>query len=288
MTAIPTKLYDAFETIRLGKVKEGTRLFDRVDGFEPIKSVALAELSYFRHDWKWGIQFVRDFFESEQDWETVRYFMMGYKHDHLKVFVLCTCLLNSWKENLSYLQQLRKKYDLSFDKPYTGKYNNHNIFQEAIALISDSENTKRALLESRPNLKTEGKIDSEHLDNLAKFVSEHLRSQRGWLRRPLTFDGVAHDAYTKARTEDHLAFYEQYADRLDDAKTHQEAALSYIALEDERGAKETICRYMRSWQFKEPWQVAPIDLFAEPKLWSIMSDQHFSESLLAIPHHRES
>ncbi|MDR0327415.1 MAG: hypothetical protein LBI05_03865 [Planctomycetaceae bacterium] len=289
MAAIPTKLDEAFETIRLGKVKEGTRMFDRVDGFEPIKSIALAELSYFRHDWKRGIQFAREFFESEQDWETVRYFMNGYKKDHLKVFVLCTCLLDSWKENLSYLQQLRKKHDSSTDsKAYTGYYNNHNMFQEAISLISDTENTKRLLLESRPKLKMEGKIDLEHLNNLAEFVSKHLRKESRMIRHSQTFDGVSHEAHTKASTENHLTFYEHYADRLDEAKSHWEAAISYIALENEREAKEAIRRYMRSWKFKETWQVAPIDLFTEPKLWSIMSDQSFTESLLAIPHHHES
>ena len=55
MPAIPAKLYEAFEKIRLGKVEEGTRLFDRVDGFDVVKAIALAELCYFRHDWKRGM-----------------------------------------------------------------------------------------------------------------------------------------------------------------------------------------------------------------------------------------
>ena len=154
MTAIPAKLYEAFEKIRLGKVEEGTRLLDRIDGFDVPKSVALTELSYFRHDWKRGMSFVRDFLESEQDWETVRDFMRTYTELQLKVFILCTCHLDSWKESLSYLQQLRKKHELSIDAPHRTWYHNskYNLYQPAISLVSDSENTKRRLWESRPNV----------------------------------------------------------------------------------------------------------------------------------------
>jgi len=281
MGAIPAKLNEAFEKIRLGKVEEGTRLFDRVDAFDAVKSVALAELSYFRHDWVWGIQFIRVFFESEHDWETVRYFMRGYKELHLKVFLLCTCHLDSWKESRSYLQQLRKKYDTS--SGYTGNYNNTNMYQQAISLISDSENTKRLLLESSPKLKEKGKIN---LDYLKQIIKRAVPKRKHW--RQSSYDDLTKHAYDKASTEDHIVFYEQYIDQLEEAETHQDAAKSYIALENEQGTKEAIRRYMRCWKFKEPFQVAPIVLFTDPELWPIMSDHRFSESLLTIPHHRES
>jgi len=292
MTAIPAKLYEAFEQIRLGKVEEGTRLFDRVDGCDAIKSAALAELSYFRHDWKRGMQFVRAFLESDQDWETVRYFMGGYKDIHFSLFVLCTCLLDTWKESREYLQQLRKKHELTANiNPNTAhRYNKYDKYLQRISLISDPENTKRLLLESRPKLKEEGKINLETLEHIAKtVVPEHRsrRTKRGW-KQPRSFDDVIHNAYSKASTENHLAIYEQYVDRLENADSHQKAAKSYIALENLLEAKEAIRRSMRCWTFEEPFQVAPIVLFTDHELWAVMSDQCFTESLLAIPHHRES
>ena len=278
MTAIPAKLHEAFEKIRLGKVEEGTRLFDRVEGCDAIKSAALAELSYFRHDWKRGMQFLRDFLASPEDWETVRYIIGGYKESHFTLFVLCTCFLDSWKESRSYLQQIKKQYD--YYKPY----------HQVVSLISDPENTKRRLLESRPKLKENGTVDLEALEHKAgKVVPEHRskRIARRW-REPLSFDALIHEAYVKISTTDHIAFYERYTDRLEKAESHQEAAKSYIALENEQEAKGAIRRYMRCWQFKEPYQVAPIVLFADNELWAIMSDQRFTESLLVIPHNRES
>ncbi|MCL2742679.1 MAG: hypothetical protein FWE67_02390 [Planctomycetaceae bacterium] len=292
MTAISAKLYEAFEKIRLGKVEEGTRLFDRVDGFDTVKSVALAELSYFRHDWKRGMQFVRDFLESEQDWETVRGFMSGYKEHHLTLLVLCACQLDAWKESRAYLQQLKKKQDTSANtNPNTShRYKNYNMYHQAISLISDPENIKRRFWESRPRLKEEGKINLESLERIAKTVVPEHRSrriERRW-KQSRSFDDVVHDAYSKAATEVHLTIYERYSDRLDKAKSHQEAAKSYIALGNEREAKEAIRRYLRCWEFKEPFQVAPIVLFTDHELWAVMSDRRFTESLLTIPHHRES
>jgi len=286
MTAIPTKLYEAFEKIRLGKAEEGTRLFDRVDGFEDVKAIPLAELSYFRHDWKHGIQFSFDFLASETDWETVRYSMRGYKEIHLRVILLGTCLLDSWKANQSHLQQLRKNYDSSTGpKAYTGSYNNYNLYQHTISLMSDPVNTKRHLLESRPSVKKEGKKELKHFEIWAQnAVSESRPRKSHWTR---SFDRLMRQARLEASTEDFLAFYRQYTDRLK-AESHQEAAKSYIALDNLLEAKEAIRQYMRCWKFKEPFQVAPIELFADPELWTIMSDQRFTESLLAIPHHRES
>ena len=108
MPAIPSKLHEAFEKIRHGKVEEGTRLFDRVDGFEPIKAVVLAELSYFRHDWKRGIEFSLDFLVSETDWETVWHHMDNYQRRHLELILVATCQLECWKESRASIEELKR------------------------------------------------------------------------------------------------------------------------------------------------------------------------------------
>jgi len=277
MTAIPAKLYEAFEKIRLGKVEEGTRLFDKVDGGDAIKSAALAELSYFRHDWKRGMQFACDFLESEEDWETVRYFMSGYKEQHFTLLILCTCLFDSWKENRLYLQQIRKQYD------------NCRSYHQTVSLISDPENTKRRLLESRPKLKEKGIVDLKDIERKVAFAaSKSSQGRKTWKKRKWSFDEVTRYACKAASTEDHLTIYERLVEHLEEDNSHLIAAKSYIAIENISKAKEAIRRYMRCWQFKELYQVAPIVLFADHELWTIMSDQRFTESLLTIPHNRES
>ena len=286
MTAIPTKLYEAFEKIRLGKVEEGTRLFDRVDGFEDVKAIPLAELSYFRHDWKRGMQFSFDFLASETDWEPVYRLsfaggsLHGLKRIHLALIVVATCQLGCWKESRDTVETLKK-----ITVPNHHKGWNLEKYQITLSHISDPANTARRLTESKPELRAEGKIDSETLERKAKnAVPKSI--QKHWRKR--SFDDLIGWAYSEASTEIHLAFYERYAARLEKAKSHQEAAKSYIALDNLLEAKEAIRQYMRCWEFKEPFQVAPIELFADPELWTIMSDRRFTESLLAIPHHRES
>ena len=279
MIAIPAKLYEAFEKIRLGKVEEGTRLFDRIDGFDVPKSVALAELSYFRHDWKRGMSFSLDFLASEIDLETVRYTMTGYKKEHLALIILATCQLESWNECLASLLQIKKEYDKS------------NMYQQTISLISDPVNTTRRLKESKPKQKMEGtprqtKSKTYDLDFYLAQVSHAVSRRSHWRQR--SYDDWMQDAYRKASTADHIAFYEQYIDRLEDAQSHAVAAKSFIAVENLSKAKEAIRRYMQDWQFKEPFQVAPIVLFTDPELWQVMSDKRFCESLLTIPHNRES
>ena len=278
MTAIPTKLYEAFERIRLGRVDEGLKLFDRIDGFDTIKAAPLAELSYFRHDWKHGIQFSLDFLASGTDRETVRYFLNDYQKEHLELILVATCQIGCWKETRSVLHGLKKKL------PNIYTHNNYDKFHVPMSLVSDPVNTARRLTESKPKLKTDGKMDMDYLETRIKHAfPAHLTS---W--KHISCDNLASSAYSEAPTEVHLAFYEQYLDRLENAKSHLEAALSYIAAKRIKDAKEAIRLYMQYWKYRERYQVAPIILFTNFELWPILSDRHFTESLLTIPHNRES
>jgi len=282
MTAIPAKLYEAFEKIRLGKVEEGTRLFDRVDGFDVVKFIAFAELSYFRHDWKRGIQFSLDFLASDIDWDSRRYAVGDYKTVHLELILVATCQLECWKESRVSLEELKK-----ISPPNL----NERRYQTILSQIADPVNTTRRLKESKPKRRMEGTIDLEELERKATIAAPTGSLNRQSYRKQrfkVSFDGLVQRAYDKASTEDHITIYERLTDRLEEAETYQNAAKSYMALENEQGAKEAIRRYMRCWKFREPFQVAPIVLFTDPELWPIMSDRRFSESLLTIPHHRES
>jgi len=288
MTAIPTKLYEAFEKIRLGKVEEGTRLFDRVDGFEYVKAIPLAELSYFRHDWKRGMQFSFDFLASETDLETNRYFSMrNYEQTHLELILVATCQLDCWKENRKAIEELKK-----MSLPNPNLKNNYDKYQVVLSQISDPINTTRRLTESKPKLRTKPILRQHEKElDLSEFESRlhHRRTIYDKRKKDKEFcDSLAREAFNRAVTEVHIAFYEKYIDRLEFARSHYEAAKSYIALDNLLEAKDAIRQYMRCWEFKEPFQVAPIELFADPELWTIMSDRRFTESLLTIPHHRES
>ena len=283
MPAIPTKLYEAFEKIRLGRVDEGVRLFDRIEGFETAKAIPLAELSYFRHDWKRGIQFSLDFLASKTDWETVRYHVDGYQREHLELILIATCQIGCWKESRTALEELKRNAP-----PNQCFRSNYEKYQIALSLIADPENTMRRLTESKPKPKTKGTIDQDYLEQRIKRVMPERKLYWRSRKNSVSVDGLASYAFSKALTEDHLVFYERYIDRLEDAKSHTEAAKSYISLERMKEAKEAIRKYMRCWEFKEPFQVAPIVLFTDHELWPILSDRHFTESLLTIPHHRES
>ena len=274
MIAIPAKLYEAFEKIRLGKVEEGTRLFDRVDGFDAIKSVALAELSYFRHNWKRGMQFSLDFIASEIEWKTGRYSIDHFKGEHLELILVATCQLECWKESRASLEELKKH-----SPPNLNDRRYHGILSQ----ITDPENTTRRLKESKPKRKMEGNTGLEHLEQEIKHA---VHRRKHWKQH--SYDDLVTHAYAIASTGDHLTFYERNIAHLEDGRSHQTAAKSFIAVENLPKAKEAIRRYMRCWKFREPFQVAPIVLFTDPELWPIMSDRRFSESLLSIPHHRES
>lgn len=285
MAAIPTKLFEAFEKIRIGKVDEGVRLFDRIDGFETYKAVPLAELCYFRHDWKHGMQFDKDFFDADIVVDSLRYRPHYVSSLHMELMLVATCQLGCWKESRHFFEELKTRNDsVSLERNDWSAF--RSDLPKMISLVSDPENTIRRLTESMPKLKTDGKIDLEYLErNIKRVLPEHRR--RHW-KQPMSYDGLAAHAFSKASTEDHAAFYEHYIDRLEDARSHFEAAKSYIALENIAEAKEAIRQYMRYWKFKEPFQVAPIILFTDYELWPIMSDRRFTESLLTIPHNRES
>lgn len=282
MTAAPTKLYDAFEKIRLGKIEEGLRLFDRVDGFEPLKSVALAELAYFRHDWKRALLFDRDFFDSSVVVDTTRYKSRIISTLHLELMLVATCQLDAWKETRKYFDQLKKQHEEDITQKndwYAFLYD----LPKYISLVSDPANTARLLTETRPKKREEGK---ETFDNLESYLSRAKRGKKQFMTS--YYAELVHKARTQASSKDHALFYEKYADELTSAKDHSEAAKTFIALDEPNKAKDALRRYMEYWKYKESVQVAPIVLFTEYELWPILSERRFTESLLAIPHNNEA
>ncbi|MDR1480010.1 MAG: hypothetical protein LBJ00_13830 [Planctomycetaceae bacterium] len=281
MTAIPTKLYDAFEKIRLGKVNEGVKLFDRVDGFEGVKAIALAELAYFRHDWKNGISFAQDIFQS--GYELLKTISSGRSYKifefHFELFLLATCQLGCWKESRNFMEQLIRERE-NETKPMEGLWGVAQI----ISQLSDSQNTTKMLLESRPKLRTNG---DEKLLGLSerRISSSKTRSYcKNWYHP----DALIDELFRKAKTEDHITFYEKYIQRFESTEIHAGAAKSYIALGNLPEAQNAIRRYVSCWEYKEPLQTEPILLFADHEFWTVMSNQHFTESLLTIPHNNES
>lgn len=276
---IPSRLHEAFEKIRLGKLDEGVRLFDRIDGCEPIKSIALAEVSYFRHDWNRGMAFAQDFFESDQDWETVRYSISDYKRMHLTLILLATVRGECWKETRLLLEKWRKN-----EQHYDKRYNKHNDILKAIALVSDPKNTTRSFTESRPKLRLCGEESFEYLESHLSF----MRKDKKFPRRYRYYRNCIDNARMKVSSEDHACFYRKHADELDMASDHSEAAKTLIALDDFTMAKTALRRYMSFWKHKEPYQVAPVVLFTDHELWPILSDRRFTESLLTIPHNNEA
>lgn len=279
MPTIPARLHEAFEKIRLGRADEGIRLFDRIDGCEPVKSIALAEVSYFRHDWKLGMAFARDFFESDRDWETVRYSISDYKRIHLTLILIATFRLGCWKETRLLLEEWRKN-----EPHYDKRYNNHNDILKAIALVSDPENTARSLTGTSPKLRTEGRESFDSLESQLSFLRKDKKVP--WRHR--LYRKCIDNARFNASSEDHARFYRKHAGELDRAKDHSEAAKTLIALDDFTMAKTALRRYMSFWKHKEPYQVAPVVLFTDHELWPILSDRRFTESLLTIPHNNEA
>jgi len=295
MTAIPTKLYEAFEKIRLGKVEEGTRLFDRVDGFDVIKAIPLAELCWFRHNWKQGMLFVQDFFMDDfKLWSgpsrISAYYGRRYTYaeQHLQLYLLATCVLDCWKESRVFLEEFKKR-----DQATPAEIRKHCDIPKAISMVADPENTKRSFLNAQPPKSRTEPILRKYETKLDLSVFEgRIQSRKSIFDRKKKdkryYDNLASDAFCRAITEVHITFYEKYIDHLETDRAHLEAAMSYIALENLQEAKEAIRQYMRYWKFREPFQVAPIELFTYPELWMVMSDRRFTESLLTIPHHRES
>lgn len=102
------------------------------------------------------------------------------------------------------------------------------------------------------------------------------------------YQRLVRKARSQASSEDHARFYEKYADQLETASDHAEAAKTFITLNDLNKDKDAVRRYLPCWSHKEPYQVAPIVLFTEHELWPVLSDRHFTESLLAIPHTRRT
>ncbi|MGL6194479.1 MAG: hypothetical protein ACRC2T_06615 [Thermoguttaceae bacterium] len=270
MQALPTKFYEATELMRMGKIEQGLKTLDRVDGFDNYKAVPLAELAYFRGDWKNGLEFAKVFLSDG---------IMLDDEYHLHLFLRATCQMNAWKSSRDFLSKLIKK-----EYPVSQTYYVDRI-KEIIALLADQENTRRMLTEKKPEIRI---VNDEKYDlEISKKMLDIRKNKRSpWdLKRRKVLE-IMGSIRKHISSELHAELYEEYEDIMLEANDHVEAAKTYIALGNIKKAKKAIKNFMTAWKFYIPIRVAPIVLFVDSELLAVMADAKFTNSLLSIPHNR--
>ena len=247
IVSIPKKLRDAFSAIRSGETETGLAMMDGVKGFEAQKSVARAEVAYFREDYDTAMSHDETALLSDGQWyacNIVTEHFFAYTHAAL-------VSKNVIRAKAFYKRYLdAKKKDKSVPE-HTLKVCGYQVAQHLLKLE-----------------KKKSKIDPNPLKPLKKGKSldafaEQLREYRPKLKMesPDGADYILFFMFGDYPTIDALEYYLKYASRLKCADHHIQAArlLAQCGRHDE--SKNAMTMFAKGTAPVEHMQVEPMRLF---------------------------
>jgi len=265
IVSIPKKLRDAFVAIRSGDVDKGLSLMDGVKGFDAQKSVALAEIAYFREDYESAMSHDETALPCDGQW-----YAGNVVTEHLLAYTSAALVSkNIPRAKAFYTHYLDiKKKDKSVPE-HTLKVCRYQVTQHLLKLE-----------------KKKSKIDPDPLKPLKKgktldAFNEQLRIYRPklTLESPEGADYILFFMFEGYPTNDALAYYSKYASRLKCADHHLQAARLFAQCDSPDGSRDAMMLFAKGTAPVEHMQVTPMRLFEFTELHKVMT-RDFKERIL--------
>ncbi|MDJ0366599.1 hypothetical protein QMK33_15685 [Hymenobacter sp. H14-R3] len=266
---IPKKLQVAFKAIRNGQLESGLAQLDSIDGFEPQKASAKAEISYFKGHFADAMIWDEQAIAFDTQW-----YAGNVLTEHLFAYSSAAILSNNVERARDFLTGfLAEKEKLELPAHSLSFYR----YQVA-------QHLKR--LAGKQNLP----IEPEPLPLLATGQPlESFAAQLHQYRPKLTFDSTAgaeyllHFLFQAAATAEALRYYRAYASSIRLEDHHLSAARLYTSLNEIENAQQALLTYAAiAWCPVEHTQVAPMRLWEFAELAPALT-QELKDKLLALP-----
>lgn len=263
---IPKKLRDILDTLRSGHIETGLEQLAKIKGFEPQKGIVLAEVNYFRNDHETAMTHDENALPFDEQW-----YAGNILFEHFFAYSNSAMISNNAERAQNfYTSFLIEKEKIGLPEHRINVYR-HQI-KNHLAKLSGEKN----LIIDKKTLAiiTDGKSTDDFIEQLKEY------------RPKLTFDSLEGAEYLlnfmpeKGNTDECLAYYEQFADKIVNDNTHINATRLFLLTNQLDQAKKALMRFVNNWYPVEHLQITPMILFEYEDLQPLLTKELKEEILL--------
>lgn len=265
---IPKKLRDILDTLRSGQIEIGLEQLEKIKDFEPQKAIVKAEINYFNSYHENAMENDENGLPFDEQW-----YAGNVLFEHFFAYSNTAII----SDNISRAQTFYKNFLTEKEKlnlpehrinVYRHQVKNHLaklngdkdliINEKQLQIIKDGKSTdefKEQLKEYRPKLKFDSVDGAEYLLN---FMLE------------------------KGNTDESLAYYEKFADKIVNDNTHINASRLFHLKGQTDKAKKSLMTFVNNWYPVEHIQITPMILFSYEDLYPLLTKE-FKQEILNTP-----
>ena len=265
---IPKKLRDILDTLRSGQIEIGLEQLENIKDFEPQKAIILAEINYFSDNYELAMLNDENGLPFDEQW-----YAGNILFEHFFAYSNTAII----SDNISRAKNFYKNFLTEKEKLELPEHR-INVYRHQVKNHLAKLNGERDLIINKKQLQIvkEGKSIDEFKEQLREF------------RPKLTFDSVEGAEYLlnfmleKGNTDESLAYYEKFADKIVNDNTHIDAARLFHLKEQTDKAKKSLMTFVNNWYPVEHLQITPMILFSYEDLYPLLTKE-FKQEILNTP-----
>ncbi|MEN5086094.1 hypothetical protein ABE426_06460 [Sphingobacterium faecium] len=265
---IPKKFRDVLDTLRSGQVEIGLEQLEQIKGFEPQKAIVCAEINYFNSNYEIAMTHDEKGLPFDEQWyagNVLNEHFAGYTNTALMTGSISRAetfysnfLIEKEKLNLPEHQIRTYRYQINKHLAQLKGENDLSISRKSLKIVKNGKSTDEfiaQLKQYRPKLTFDSEKGAEYL---LYFMLE------------------------SGNTEESLAYYEKFADKIFPDDIHINAARLFYLTGQIDKARQAIITFAKNWYPVEHIQITPMVLFDYDDLLPVLTAE-FKKEILNIP-----
>ena len=265
---IPKKLRDILDILRSGQIEIGLEQLEKIKDFEPQKAIVKAEINYLNGNHENAMENDENGLPFDEQW-----YAGNVLFEHFFAYSNTAIISeNIPRAETFYKNFLAEKESLSLPEHRINVYR-HQVKNHLAKLAGE----KDLIID---NIKLQIVHDGKSIDEFNQQLKEY--------RPKLTFDSVEGAEYLlnfmleKGNTDESLAYYEKFADKIVNDNTHINASRLFLLAGQTENAKKSLMRFVNNWYPVEHIQITPMILFSYEDLYPLLTKE-FKQEILNTP-----
>lgn len=265
---IPKKLRSILDTLRSGQIEIGLEELDKIKEFEPQKAIVNAEINYFSNNYEIALTNDENGLPFDEQW-----YAGNVLFEHFFAYSN-TALLSA---NISRATNFYKNFLIEKEKLELPEHR-INVYRHQVKNhLAKLDGEKDLIIDEKPlQILKDGKSMEEFVAQLKEY------------RPKLTFDSeqgadyLLNFMFEKGNTDESLAYYERFAEKIVNGNTHINAARLFLLTGQTEKAKKAITTFVNNWYPVEHIQITPMILFSYEDLYPLLTKE-FKQEILNMP-----
>lgn len=262
---IPKKLRDILDTLRSGQIEIGLAQLEQIKGFEPQKAIVHAEINYFNSNYEIAMTNDENGLPFNDQW-----YAGNILSEHFSAYTNTALMTGSIsraetfysnflteKEKLNLPEHQIRTYSLQI-KRHLAKLKGENVLSKPLKIVKDGKSTDEFIAQLklyRPKLTFNSEKGAEYL---------------------------LHFMLESGNTNESLAYYEKFADKIFIGDIHINAARLFYLTGQIDKAKQALLTFATNWYPVEHIQITPMVLFDYDDLLPLLTKE-FKQEILNMP-----